>query len=86
MSNGRPKDENDPTRLNWFARRVAEMKWWENSNPKMPAGPQEPPAEMEHQPGETASQQPPETTSSQEPQAPNDEQLPPTDTEPPAET
>src|ERR1700722_12774365 len=36
------KDENDPTRLRPFARRIAEMNWWQN-NPKSeePADPEE---------------------------------------------
>ena len=33
-----PKDDDDPTRLRWFAKRIADMKWWgENSKPAEPA-------------------------------------------------
>jgi hypothetical protein len=33
-----PKDENDPTRLRRFAKRIADMKWWdENSSSAEPA-------------------------------------------------
>jgi hypothetical protein len=81
-----PKDENDPTRLRWYAKRVAEMKWWgenemkwwgEKSKSVKPAEPQE-------QPSEAASQQQPGTTS-QEPQAQSDEQQPPMGSDPSSE-
>jgi hypothetical protein len=35
-----PKDEDDSTRLRWFAKRVADMKWWgENSKAEQPSEP-----------------------------------------------
>ena len=32
-----PKDEDDPTQLRRFAKRIAEMKWWNDNNSEKPA-------------------------------------------------
>ena len=50
-----PKDENDPARLRWFAKRIAEMNWWG----------EEPKAEK------PASQQPQDETTPKKPAAIN---------------
>jgi hypothetical protein len=54
-----PKDENDPTGLRWFARRVAEMKWWgENSKPEDQDAPAERSEDMSSQNREDENQPP----------------------------
>jgi hypothetical protein len=58
-----PKNEDDPIGQRWFAKRIADMKWWgENSKPEQRAEPQDQPAEP----------------ASEEPQATSEDQQPPT--------
>lgn len=65
-----PKNEDDPIGQRWFAKRIADMKWWgRNSKPEQPAEPKD-------QPEEPASE---------EPQAKGDDQQQPTDEEPSSE-
>ena len=57
-----PKDEDDPTQLRRFAKRIAEMKWWaDNPNSDKPA--------------ETQDQG--EYSDSERPQATSEDQQPP---------
>lgn len=61
------KDENDPTQLRRFAKRIAEMKWWnDKSNSDKPAETQD----QGQQPG--AEQ--PQPTSEDQPRSTGDEQ------------
>ena len=47
-----PKDDNDPTRLRWFAKRIADMKWWGRNSKS------EESAKAKDQGEQTASQEP----------------------------
>ena len=63
-----PKDEDDPIRLRWFAKRIAEMKWWNNnSNSDKPAETQD----HGEQPG---SEQPQATSEDQQPTTQDEQQ------------
>jgi hypothetical protein len=63
-----PKDEDDPTRLRWFAQRIAEMIWWgEDPKPEQPAEPQD-------QPAEPASEEPQATSEGQKPPTGDEQQ------------
>jgi hypothetical protein len=73
-----PKDDDDPTRLRWFAKRIADMKWWgENSKPEEPA--------KARDQGEQAASQEPQVTSEDQQPSPGDEQQQTTDEGPSSE-
>ena len=58
-----PKDDNYPTRLRWFAKRIADMMWWgEDPKPEQPA------------PTEPASEEPQATSEGQEPPTGDEQQ------------
>jgi hypothetical protein len=65
-----PKDEDDPTQLRRFAKRIAEMKWWNNSNSDEPAGTQD----RGEQSGSEGPQAPSEDQQPREPRAGEEEQ------------
>ena len=63
-----PKDEDDPTQLRRFARRIAEMKWWnDNSNSDRPAETQD----QGEQPG---AEQPQVTSEDRQPRTGDEQQ------------
>jgi hypothetical protein len=71
-----PKDEDDPIQLRRFAKRIAEMKWWNNNSNS------DEPAEAQDQ-GEQPGSGQPEVTS--EHQQPGDEQQQRSDDRPSSE-
>jgi hypothetical protein len=73
-----PKDEDDPIQLRRFAKRIAEIKWWnDNSESEKPAGTQD----QSEQPG---SERPQATSEDREPPT-SDEQQPTNDDGPSSE-
>jgi hypothetical protein len=63
-----PKDENDPTQLRRFAKRIAEMKWWnDKSNSDRPE-------ETQDQGEQSGSGQPQATSEDQQPPTGNEQQ------------
>jgi hypothetical protein len=73
-----PKDEDDPTQLRRFAKRIAEMKWWNNNSSL------EKPAETQDQGEQPGSERPQATSEDQEPPT-GDEQRPTNDDGPSSE-
>ena len=63
-----PKDEDDPTRLLWFAKRIAEMKWWNNNSTS------DKPAETPDQGEQPGSEQPQTTSEDQQPPTQDEQQ------------
>lgn len=58
-----PKDENDPTQLRRFAKRIAEMKWWNDKSNS------DKPAETEDQGAQPGAEQPRVTSEDQRKQS-----------------
>ena len=65
-----PKDEDDPSQLRRFAKRIAEMKWWNNNSHA--DGPAETQGEGEH----SGSEQPQVRSEDQEPHVTSEDQEP----------
>ena len=59
-----PKDEDDPTQLRRFAKRIAEMKWWSDNNSEKPAETQD---QGEQPPQDRSEDQQPPTRDEEQP-------------------